>query len=79
MCIISGDQQYGRCRVARIKTPSGVPGEPAKYRHLGYFATEEEAARAYDAQARGRDGALPLNFPGDEDRCVCVCQEGEPS
>jgi hypothetical protein len=39
---------YGGCRVARIKMPSDVPGEPAKYRHLGYFASEEEAARAYD-------------------------------
>jgi hypothetical protein len=55
-------------RVARIKTPSSVPGEPAKYRHIGYYASEEEAARAYDAEARALEGAWPLNFLTEEDR-----------
>ena len=34
--------------------------------HLGYFVTEEEAARRYDRRAK--EFGRPLNFPDEDDR-----------
>jgi hypothetical protein len=42
--------------------------DKTRSQHLGYFATEDEAAQAYDARARQLRGvAARLNFPGEGD------------
>jgi hypothetical protein len=48
-------------------------------RHLGYFATEGEAARAYDARARQLRGVVAwLNFPGEGERQGTAQQRVDP-
>jgi len=43
--------------------------------HLGYYATEEEAALAYDeAASKYRGEKARLNFPASEEKCCEMCQ-----
>jgi hypothetical protein len=47
--------------------------------HLGYFATEGEAAQAYDARARQLRGVVAqLNFPGEGERQGTAQQRVDP-
>jgi hypothetical protein len=53
--------------------------DKTRSQHLGYFATEDEAAQAYDARARQLRGvAARLNFPGEGERQGTAQQRVDP-
>ena len=65
--VIVGTSRYkGVCWSKRERKWRAVIKFAGVQRHLGYFADEEDAARAYDAAARKYHGEFAcLNFPDD--------------